>query len=216
MIHKKKILLAGMIGLLAGLPVEAALYSYSGSAYAIADGNPNGAFSSISVSGAAATITHVNVNLNLSGGYNGDLYGYLTYNGTLVTLLNRTGTGGGDSFGYGDSGFNITLNDSAANGSIHNYQNISNPNGGVLTGTWAPDGGTLASFNGGNPNGTWTLFFADLSGGGGQSIVNGWSLDITAVPEPATQALMIVGTIWGSWSLLRWLRSRRASAGKAW
>ncbi len=210
MIRSKKMLLVGMMGLLAGLQAKAALYTYSGSAYAIPDGNPNGALSSIAVSGAAKTITHVNVNLNISGGYNGDLYGYLSYNGTLVTLINRVGTSGADPFGYGDAGFNVTLNDSAANGSIHNYLNVTDPNGAALTGTWAPDGGTLASFNGGNPNGTWSLFFADLSGGGGTPTVNGWSLDITAVPEPATQALMIVGTIWGSWSLLRWLRSRRA------
>jgi hypothetical protein len=41
-----------------------------------------------------------------------------------------------------------------------------------------------------NPNGTWTLFIADLSGGEQSTLVS-WSLDITAVPEPVNVALGI-------------------------
>jgi subtilisin-like proprotein convertase family protein len=44
----------------------------------------------------------------------------------------------------------------------------------------------LSSFNGLNPNGTWTLFLADASGGAPNTLVS-WGLDITgtaAVPEP--------------------------------
>lgn len=48
---------------------------------------------------------------------------------------------------------------------------------------YTPDGGSLASFNGLNPNGTWRLFFADRSAGD-LSAVSSWSLDITAVREP--------------------------------
>jgi hypothetical protein len=50
----------------------------------------------------------------------------------------------------------------------------------------------LASFNGMDPNGTWTLFFADLSAGN-TSTLNGWSLDVTAVPEPVNVAMAILG-----------------------
>ncbi len=205
----KKQFLAYGLALATAVQAHAALYSYSGSAYAIPDGNPNGAFSTIAVGSAPSSITHIGVNFNISGGYNGDLYGYLSYNGVLVTLLNRVGTGGGDAFGYGDAGFNVTLDDGAANGNIHNYQNVVNPNGGALTGTWSPDGGTLASFNGQNPNGTWTLFFADLSGGGGQATLNGWSLDITAVPEPVNVALgvfaglFVLGGLWRAGKIRR-------------
>lgn len=39
-----------------------------------------------------------------------------------------------------------------------------------------------------NPNDTWTLYFADTVAGD-QSTLNSWSLQITAVPEPATLAL---------------------------
>jgi hypothetical protein len=43
-----------------------------------------------------------------------------------------------------------------------------------------------------NPNGTWTLFIADLSAGA-QSQLVGWSLNVTAaeVPEPVNVALGI-------------------------
>ena len=43
--------------------------------------------------------------------------------------------------GYGDSGFNITLSDSAPNGDIHNYRAVFTPEAGSpLTGVWQPDG----------------------------------------------------------------------------
>jgi hypothetical protein len=44
-----------------------------------------------------------------------------------------------------------------------------------------------------NPNGTWTLFLADESAGGGQSSLVSWSLSISAVPEPTNVALGIFG-----------------------
>ena len=44
-------------------------------------------------------------------------------------------------------------------------------------------------YGGKDPNGVWTLFFADVSAGGGPATLNGWSLDITAVPEPVNVAL---------------------------
>ena len=157
----------------------------------IPDGNVNGISFGLNVSGEGATLTAVTVTLNLAGGYNGDLYAYLAYDGTLVTLLNRVGTGLGGPiqqvFGFSTSGFNnVTLG--ASGSDIHGVQN---PTSG---GSYTPDGGSLASFAGLNPNGTWTLFFADLSGGN-VSTLNGWSLDITAVPEPANVALGIFGVL---------------------
>ena len=155
----------------------------------IPDANPSGLTSSLLVSGAAPSLTSLSVTLNISGGNNGDLYAYLSYNGILVTLLNRVGTGTGSpiqsAFGYSTAGFNnVTLDDSASGGSIHNVQNP----GSLPTISYTADGGSLASFNGVNPNGTWTLFFADEAGGN-TSTLNGWSLGITAVPEPVNVAL---------------------------
>jgi subtilisin-like proprotein convertase family protein len=193
-----KQLLAGMLMLGAMLNSQAALYSLgnvngSGTALnlAIPDGNPNGISSTITVGGELPTLMNLTLTLNVSGGYNGDLYAYLSYNGTLVTLLNRVGTGSGNAiqstYGFSTAGFNnVTLSDTGTGGNIHNVQS---PGSAV---SYTADGGSLSSFNGLDPNGTWTLFFADLSGGS-TSTLNGWSLDVTAVPEPVNVSLAIFG-----------------------
>jgi MYXO-CTERM domain-containing protein len=155
----------------------------------------------------------VTVGLNISGGYNGDLYAYLAGpNGGFAVLLNRAGVSNSASaFGYGDSGFNVTFSDAAAN-SIQYYQNYVNPAGGIVAGTWQPEGvnispqsppasfltsgqtAMLGSLDGQDANGTWTLFVSDMSAGG-QGTVVGWSLDITttATPEPQTWVLAVAG-----------------------
>lgn len=204
-----------MLGVM--LNAQAALYSLgnvngSGTALnlAIPDGYPSGIYTTITVSGEMSTLTDVNVTLNVAGGYNGDLYAYLSYNGTLVTVLNRVGTGGGDTFGFSAAGFNnVTLDDQSGNGNIHV---IANPGANTA---YTPDigvGNNLAFYNGMNPNGTWTLFFADLSGGD-TSTLNGWSLDITAVPEPMNVALGICGVVlMGAGAVRRCLRAGKQIA----
>jgi len=197
----KKALLLGILPIGTLLPVKASLYSVGnvnggGTALnqTIYDASPSGSTSTLLVSGTDTSLTGVTVTLNVSGGYNGDLYAYLIApNGTLEVLLNRVGTGSGNPsqnyFGYSTAGFNnVTLDDSATGGNIHN---VANP-GSLPTVSYTPDGGSLASFNGSNPNGIWTLFFADESAGN-TSTLNGWSLDITAVPEPVNVALGIFG-----------------------
>src|SRR5208282_6064895 len=106
------VLVAGM------LTANASLFTATPGAV-IPDNNPNGYVSTIAVSGLESLLTSVTVQLNISGGYNGDYYAYVTYDGNLVTLLNRVGTGGGNTYGYADAGLNITLSDSGtANGNI--------------------------------------------------------------------------------------------------
>ena len=63
----------------------------------------------------------------------------------------------------------------------------------------------LSSFNGLDPNGTWTLFIADASGGG-QSTLQKWSVSIEGVPEPGSFALLLAGG-----GLLRSMRNRKNS-----
>jgi subtilisin-like proprotein convertase family protein len=176
---------------------------------AVPDANPSGLTSMLNVSGMSGVTASLTVALNLTGGFNGDLYAYLlSPQGSLVVLLNRTGMSSGNSFGYGNSGFNITL-DSAAGNNIHTYQSgsYSLNGGGQLTGTWAPDsrtldplaapsafdatptGNTLANLDGASPNGDWTLFVADLSGGGQSTLVS-WGLTIMTVPEPQSGTLL--------------------------
>jgi hypothetical protein len=182
--------------LLASATTHGALYSPSSGMLntVIPDANPTGISSTLNVSGGLPTISDVNVTINVSGGFNGDLYAYLSHNGILVPLLNRVGTTTGvDPFGYSTAGFSsITLDDQAtANGNIH----------GVLTPTsgasYQPDSGSgsLGNFNSYNPSGNWTIFFADMASGGGSgpSTLISWSLDITAVPEPVNMALGVFG-----------------------
>jgi PEP-CTERM motif len=60
-----------------------------------------------------------------------------------------------------------------------------------------PGPNTFASqFNGTNPNGTWSLYIADdvVQGDGETGSITGWTLDVTAVPEPSTWALLIAGS----------------------
>src|SRR5260370_34622548 len=58
----------------------------------IPDANPNGLSSSIQISGLFGSISNVSVYLNISGGWNGDLYGYLSGdNGGFRVLRHRSG-----------------------------------------------------------------------------------------------------------------------------
>jgi hypothetical protein len=195
-----------IVALVLGMAVtaHAGIYSYGGGAYAIPDGSLAGVSSQITISGASSSFSDISVAINVSGGYNGDLYAYLSYDGKLVPLLDRIGLSGSNPAGAAGGGMNVTLSDTGANGNIHAAGDSS------LSGAWKPDGQTTSptaaysifsagggsitldgTFAGVNPNGEWTLFFADVSAGGGTSTLNGWSLDITAVPEPVNVALGI-------------------------
>src|SRR5947207_2322089 len=108
----------------------------------VPDGSLAGLANTLNVSGLTSPIASVTVSLNISGGYNGDMYAYLSFGGVLVPLLNHVGTSETDPFGYANSGFSATLTDSAAT-SIHDYQTVSYTlSGDAITGNWKPDGGT--------------------------------------------------------------------------
>jgi hypothetical protein len=175
--------------------------------------------------GGGWTVTDVGVRLNISGGWNGDLYGYLRYEAAgggqerLFILLDRVGYSGTGN-GYNDPGLAISLSDVGGFG-LENYQ-AHDPvynSSGQLTGTWRPDNGTTrfggpgGVFTGVDPNGTWTLFFADLAPGD-QSQLMSWGLEISAVPEPTVWALAIFGIGAGGVVGVRtWRRRRRGISG---
>jgi len=215
----KKKLMAMMAGAILSVCAAQAQGSYSytftngfNNGGVIPDGDVSGVAISTNLTGLVGSISNLTLSLNISGGYNGDLYAYLAGpNGGFAVLLNRSGISTNTPFGYGNTGFNVTFSDGVAN-SIQNYQNNSpsyNGNG-QLTGTWQPSGlnidpqsslptffnanqsAMLSSFTNTGPNGTWTLFLADLSAGG-QSTLDNWVLDITTVPEPSTMALTLTG-----------------------
>ena len=158
------------------------------------------------LSGVSGAIADVSVTLNLSGGWNGDLYAYVVHNDGFAVLLNRVGRGTANPPGYGDSGMSVVFNEAAAGGDIHWYGGMGEP-----VGNYLPDGryilpksevgvfdvttrtALLSSFVGLDPNGKWTLFVADASGGD-QSTVTKWGLAIrlASVPEPAS---LVEGTL---------------------
>jgi hypothetical protein len=155
----------------------------------ILDANPNPWSDTRAVIGLPESdVTELRVRLTVSGGFNGDLYGYLSFGGALVPLLNGVGAGEADPFAYADSGLSVTFTDTADH-NIHFYQDIAGYS--IIGGsTWKPDGtATLRSLLDQNPNGEWTLVLADLSAGGGEASVESWGLDFetpTVVPEPAS------------------------------
>ena len=202
--------LIGLLAVLLGAGVaRGALYTeaFSGINLTIPDGNPVGISLGETVSDIPGgnTVSGLTVDLSVSGGYNGNLYAYLVApNGTLVMLLNQPGVAISNPFGYAGSGLNVTLSDTAA-GSI---QTTPETPGSVFSGTFQA-AGTLGVVSGSAADGTWTLFFADEVAGGGQATLNGWSLNITAVPEPANMAMIIFGVGFIGVGIVRCIRNSR-------
>src|SRR5512143_1921392 len=71
----------------------------------IPDNDLNGYQSSQNVTGLSNWVSHVTVTLNISGGFNGDLYAFLSHNNSMAVLLNRVGRSGTNIYGYRDGGF---------------------------------------------------------------------------------------------------------------
>src|SRR5207253_2491776 len=159
----------------------------------------------------------INISGSGFGTVNGDYYAYLTHGSGMAVLLNRSGVRSASSLGYDDNGFSsVTFSDSASKGDVHNYRmtlfgDHITPIGATpsaLTGTWQPDGRSicprsagatidaasrtamLSSFQSLNINGDWTLFIADVAGGGKAKLTS-WSMTVTAVPEPLDAVLAI-------------------------
>jgi subtilisin-like proprotein convertase family protein len=214
------------------------IYEFTGIYRSVPDNDPSGLTdvrmpAPTGTAEAGMTITDVNVHLSLSGAsaVNGDLYVYLQHGDSLAVLLNRVGRTMDNDSGYGDPGFDVTLDDQATNGDIHGYRetifgNHNVPLGGPLTdslyGPWAPDArrddpsvvtlentthrdATLSQFNGSLLGGDWTLFLADTTVGG-QVMLENWSLQITSIPEPGgwlPAALIALATLWAKVAINR-------------
>ncbi len=170
---------------------------------------------------AINVIQDISITLNISpitagDGWTGDLYAYVQHvtpgGAGFSVLLNRVGTTTLDRVGYSDQGFSVTFSDTAANGDIHLYQSngsayVASLSGGVLGGTWQPDGRNVDPntvnvssvtdlsprtamltagtnpFTGLSAKGDWTVFVADGSGGNAMQITS-WTLDISGISGP--------------------------------
>lgn len=146
-----------------------------------------------------AFISSVSVALNLTGGWNGDLYAYLSHGSGFAVLLNRVGRTALDPDGSGASGFNISLADANA-ADIHNFS------GSPVSGNFAPDArnvnpfdavdtsprhAPLSGLNGLEAGGSWTLFFADVAPAS-VATVQSWTVSVSVVPEPSVTALLSI------------------------
>jgi subtilisin-like proprotein convertase family protein len=166
---------------------------------AIPDNSTLGLASRVEVPSNVGLVTNVRVSLVVTGGWNGDLYCYLSHGPQLAVLLNRVGRATDNTGGYGDHGFNATFDDGAPNGDVHVYRLALNgsqtpPLVGPLTNSWAPDGravpphaaldtdprtALLDAFQGASAGGAWTLFIADLQSFDHSTLVS-WTLEVTA------------------------------------
>jgi len=214
----KKRLLTGLLVLGTLSAARASLY-YQGTgisgdvnmgalqAATIVDGNPAAVIANtMNLSGLGATLSDLTVSVSLTGGMNSGLYAYLVSpNDTVVILMNQPGVAQ-NGFGATGTGMNITLSDAG----FTSIQSVTS--GSVLGGTYQADG-SLSGFDGGNPNGAWTLYFADTIAGGGNATLNGWSLDITAVPEPVGLALGFVAGLMALGTGLRHCRNKLKATG---
>jgi subtilisin-like proprotein convertase family protein len=208
---KKTLLLGAM--LTSTLAVQAVIYSTNWNSgfvngTIIPDNNLSGWADSRTVSGVNGTIQDISVTLDLANGWNGDLYAYLVHGDGFAVLLDRVGHPA-SSFGYGNTGFNVTLG--LTGNPIESYQDYpSTFNGsGQLLGNWAAHSG-LESFLSLDPNGMWTLFISDLSGGG-VTTVQSWGLqmEIVAVPEVETWIAAALAGIFGAFWLNRQIWDRK-------
>lgn len=101
---------------------------------------------------ASGLIQSLTVTLELSGGWNGDLYGYLVHGDSFAVLLNHVGSDQVGPLGYGDAGMQVEFSDNATE-SIHGYGGNVLLSG-VPTGTWRPgNGDNFSAFTGRNAGG---------------------------------------------------------------
>jgi hypothetical protein len=193
-----QILLAAMVvGLMiaSSQPAKAALYTFTGpggvGTYAstgtslsqvIPDNSPVGVGYGFNFTETGLSVGSLVLTFNMSGGYNGDMYGYLQHGGTLIELFNPSSFSAGGAAGS-------TLNISLATGSNPSLSGATAADLASGTMTYAASG-NLNGFVGADPNGLWTLFFGDQSAGD-KMMLNSFNLSITAVPEPVNLAIVI-------------------------
>jgi subtilisin-like proprotein convertase family protein len=170
--------------------------SASGLGQVIPDNDATGVAYALNFGTTGLQVSDIKISLNISGGWNGDLYAYVSHGSDYAVLLNRVGATTSGADGYGTSGLNILLEPVTTHAGIADIHTVPNPASSPTA--YAADGRaaytdtsrpqTLDVLLNADPNGSWTLFFADRAAVS-TATLTGWSLEITAVPEPVNVAL---------------------------
>jgi hypothetical protein len=207
-------------GLLSAMPAAIEATTFTGGAITFNDGatSPSAATpypSTIVVSGLFTSLSSITLTLtNYTRSNRSDDIDMLLVGPTGATLIVFSDVGGNlqegpFTFVLSDAGATFLSDDGpfTASGTFKPTNEGAAQDvfpGGAPSGPYGDPGGathpgpaTFASqFNGTNPNGTWSLYISDDTGGSGGETgsITGWSLNITAVPEPSTWALLIAGT----------------------
>jgi subtilisin-like proprotein convertase family protein len=133
--------------------------------------------STLVVTGLVGNISDLNVTLNITHFRDWDLDVFLVSpGGTMVELFTDVG-------GTGDHFVNTTLDDEATRSIVNGLA--------PFTGSFRPEG-SLSTFDGINPNGTWTLKVTD-DNRDGKGTLNSWSLTF-AVDTVASPMITVVAT----------------------
>lgn len=175
--------------------------TYSGSTV-IPDNNASGAAFAFNFNTPTPSmISGLTIDLTIAGGWNGDLYAYLSHGSSFSVLLNRIGRTTLNPDGSSTSGMTVQFGDGYLT-DVHNFA------GSSLAGNFAADGrnvnpltavdtdprtAPLTSFLGADPNGLWTLFFADLAPGGNSTVKN-FTVTVS-LPDAGGTAALLLGMV---------------------
>jgi subtilisin-like proprotein convertase family protein len=190
----------------------------SGLGQLIPDNNPSSVAYALNFEATGLTISDIKISLDISGGWNGDLYAYLSHGSDYAVLLNRVGATTSGADGYGTSGLDILLEPVMTHPGIADIHTVPNPSSPPVA--YAADGRvaytdssrpqTLDGFLDGDPGGSWTLFFADRAAGNA-STLNSWQVDLIVIPEPGNMAMGCLAGVFLIATLVRSWRVRRGS-----
>lgn len=169
---------------------------------------------SLTVPDAPGPIQSVYITVNIEHTFVGDLtIKLVSPTGTIVTVLNRPGSGAPDD-GSAIGGAGASANLSVAipiafdDAISQSAEDMGFGLGGddIIGGEFSPDNdaatgvgpftdaglGSFSAFAGENPVGTWTLYVAD-SGAYNTGYLQKWRLNLTMVPEPSSLLLLLLG-----------------------
>ncbi|WP_309400057.1 hypothetical protein [Cerasicoccus maritimus] len=142
------------------------------------------------------SIETIQIDLELSGGWLGDIYGYVQHDSGFSVLLNRVGRNEGSLLGSSASALDVTFTVDGPDIHVADapYTGIYGVDGRETDPSLVLDTDSqtamLSSFVGLPASGNWTLFLADI-GPGEITTVESWSLSITGVPEPMTTVSLL-------------------------